>query len=327
MPHFRARFRRAAYLAMLGAAIAFGGCSSVKLSTLYVKGLQQTAMRGGFAGAAKVDVAGECPSCGPEDTILAQNIINAEQKFAAGCTGIPESEASYLRVRAMLDAQNSLPEYAGYVAGRMCRVADRYATCATSPRRIIAAGSADDPAGALNGAIEQCRTSNPDEADEILNRSIAQESEAINRAVLADDYSIAKSELSVYAALPRSSRLRAEEWRNTLANEESLESAAHKRTSIRIRSMVCDENYYAQNPDTGYVNTLGGLNMSEGGKIGTDNPFVAVSKTDTRESRMAVLTWELSRSEEVPVTDAQQMLQQAYNHAAKDPSYCSASNQ
>jgi hypothetical protein len=325
MPRFRDRVRRGAYALLLGAAFALGGCSTVKPSTTYLKGLQQIAMQGGFAVGASVDVAGECPSCGPEETVFAQNIIGAEQKFGVGCKGVPEAEASYRSVRAMMNPQNSIPEYAAWVANRMCVVADQYQACTTSPRRVVPAGAGEDPAGALTAAIDECRVSNPAEADDILNRAIAQEGESVNRAILAGDYMIAKPELRVYAALPRSSKLRAEEWRNTIANEESADSTARSRILARIKSMVCDESYYAQNPDTGYANMLGALNMSHGGRIGPDNPFEPVSKTDTKESRMAVLSWELSNSEELSTGDAQQMLQRAYDRAAKDSSYCSAS--
>jgi len=326
MPRFRERVRRRAYALLLGAALALWGCSTVKPSAAYLKGLQQNAMQGGFAAGESVDVAGECPSCGPEETIFAQNIVNAELKFAAGCKGIPPAEASYLRVRAMMDSTNSLPGYQTWIANRMCQVAEHYQACATSPNRAVPAGDRDDPAGALTAAIDQCRVSNAAEADEILDHAIAQEGESVNRAVLAGDYTIAKPELRVYAALPRSSKLRAEEWRNTIANEESADKAATKRIAARIKSMVCDENYYAQNPETGYANTVGALNMRNGGRLGPDNPFESVSQTDTKESRMAVLSWELSNSEELSATDAHQMLQSAYDHAAKDRSFCSASN-
>jgi hypothetical protein len=324
MPRFRDRVRRGAF-ALLGATLALGGCSTIKLSTTYLKGLQQIAMQGGFAAGASVDVAGECPSCSTEETVFAQNVINAEQKFGAGCKGVPDAEASYRSVRAMMNPQNSIPEYSAWVANRLCVVADQYQACSTSPGRVVPAGAGEDPAGALTAAIDECRVSNPAEADDILNRAIAEEGEFVNHAIMSGDYEIAKPELRIYAALPRSSELRAAEWRNTIAGEESADSTARSRISARIKSMVCDESYYAQNPDTGYVNMLGALNMSHGGKIGPDNPFEPVSKTDTKESRMAVLSWELSNSEELPTGDARQMLQSAYDRAAKDSTYCSAS--
>jgi hypothetical protein len=327
MPRFRDRIRRGAYTLLLGVSVTVYGCAAAKPSTAYLEGLQQAAMHGGLGPRMNVDVAGECPSCSPEETVFARNIINAEQKFGAGCNAVPDVEASYRRVRSTIDSRNSIPEYRAYVANRMCVVADQYQACTTSPRRVVPAGNSDDPASALTAAIDQCRASNPAEADEILNRAIAQEGESVNRAVLSGDYSIAKPELRIYAALPRSSKLRAEEWRNTIANEESADNAASTRLSARIKSMVCDENYYAQNSETGYANMVGALNMSHGGRIGPDNPFEPVSRTDTKESRMAVLSWELSGSEELSTTDARQMLQSAYDHAAKDSSYCSASSQ
>jgi len=85
--------------------------------------------------------------------------------------------------------------------------------------------------------------------------------------------------------------------------------------------MVCDEDYFVRNPETGYGTTVGGMNVRHGGRIGPDNPFVQISKSDTRESRMAVLTGELSDAEELPASDAQQRLQSAYQRATKDNSY------
>src|ERR1700684_144609 len=112
MPRLRDRIRRGAYALLLGAALALAGCFTVKPSTTYLKGLQQIAMQGGFAAGASIDVVGECPSWGPEETVFAQNIIDAEQKFGAGCKGVPDAEASYRSVRAMMNPQNSIPEYA-----------------------------------------------------------------------------------------------------------------------------------------------------------------------------------------------------------------------
>jgi hypothetical protein len=325
--HFRDRLRRGALLLVLGACAGLGGCSTIKPSTAYLIGLQQTAMHGGFAPGTEFDLAAQCPRCAPQETAFAQNIINAEQKFGAGCKGIADAEQSYRRVRALMDVRNSIPEYGTFVASRMCQVANQYQVCSTSPHRTVPAGDSADPAGAVTAAIEQCRVSNPAEADEILDRAIAQEGESVNRAVLAGDFASAKPELRVYAALPRSSKARAEEWHTTIASEESADKASNSRLYARIKSMVCDENYYAQNPDTGYAGVVGALNMSHGGRIGPDNPFEPVSQTDTRESRMAVLTWELSNSEELSASDAHQLLQGAYVRAAKDSSYCGTSNQ
>jgi hypothetical protein len=88
--------------------------------------------------------------------------------------------------------------------------------------------------------------------------------------------------------------------------------------------MVCDDTYYVQNSETGYASMLGGLNMRRGGRIGPDNPFEQASKTDTKESRMAILSLALSNVEELPLADAREMLTKAYAHASTDKSYCGA---
>jgi hypothetical protein len=225
-----------------------------------------------------------------------------------------------------MEPSNSLPEYATYLANRMCQVVEQYQTCAAPPHRIVPIGDTASPAGALTAMVEQCRESNPAEADEILNRAIAQESESISGALMAGDFAAARRELSVYAALPHSNPQRADEWRNASADEERADKARSARTSAAVKSMVCDENYYVPNPDTGYLRVVGGMNMSHGGRIGPDNPFEQRAPNDTRESRMAMLAWELSNAEELSVSDAQRMLQSAYTRAAKDHSYCASSN-
>jgi hypothetical protein len=326
MPQFHRRLGRGAFVLMLSAGTLMCGCSTTRPSIVYLKDLQQTAIRGGFASGASVNVAAECPTCGPEETLLAENIVNAEEKFGAGCKGMPDAEASYRRVRSMMEPTNSIAEYRTYLAARMCQVADQYQGCTALPHRVVPIGSEATPAGALTGAIDQCRESNPAEADEILNRAIAQESESISHALMAGDFATAQREVGVYAALPRSNQQRADEWRNAIADEECAAKAVSARTSARVKRMVCDENYYVHNPDTGYLRTVGGMNMSHGGRIGPDNPFEAPAPNDTRESRMAVLTWELSSAEELSAIDAQRMLQSAYDRAAKDHSYCGSSN-
>src|SRR5271166_1466325 len=326
MPQFRRRLRRGAFVLMLGAITLVCGCSTTKPSIIFLKDLQQTAIRGGFASGARANAAAECPNCSPQETLLAENIVNAELKFGAGCKGIPDAAASYRQVRTMMEPTNSLPEYGTHLATRMCQVAEQYQTCASPLHPIVPIGDNASPAGALTATIAECRKSNPAEADEILNRAIAQESESISRALMAGDFATAQREVGVYAALPRSNQQRADEWRTAIADEEWADKAVSTRASARIRSMVCDENYYVHNPDTGYLRTIGGMNMSHGGRIGPDNPFEPPAPNDTRDSRMAVLSWELASAEELSVTDAQRMLQNAYNRAAKDHSYCGSSN-
>ncbi len=321
----RRRISHGMLLLFLSATAAICGCSTVKPSTDYLKNLQQEALRGEVQ-TASLDVSRECPTCSPDEAIFAQQIVDAEQRFGAGCKGMPSAEASYRMIKTMIQPDNAIAGYKDFVANRMCQVAEKYQACAAPEHRAVAAGDSAAPAGALIAAIDQCRELNPGEADEILNRAIAQESESVNRAVLAGDYADAKPELRIYAALPRSNQQRAEEWRNSIADEESTAKALTAQTSAEIKSMVCDETYFVRNTETGYGNTVGGLNMRHGGRIGPDNPFVPVSKTDTKESRMATLTWELSNADEVSVTEAQKMLRNAYAHAAKDPSYCGGSD-
>jgi hypothetical protein len=225
----------------------------------------------------------------------------------------------------MMDPASVVPEYATYVAGRMCQVADRYETCTEPPHRAIPIGNEATPTGALTGAIEQCRVSNPAAAGEILNRAIAQESESISSAIMAGDLITARRELRVYAALPRANQQRADEWRNAIADEEQANKALSARASATVKSMVCDENYYVSNPETGYLRSVSGMNMSHGGRIAPNDPFGG-TPNDTRESRMAMLAWELSSAEELSTSDAQRMLQSAYSRAAKDHSYCGSTN-
>jgi hypothetical protein len=308
-------------LLILSASIC--GCSTVKPSSEYLKTLQQEALSGQIQ-SGPLEVGRECPTCSPDEAVLAQQIVDAEQRFASGCKEIAGAEASYRIIKTMIGPDNSIPRYQTFVADRMCQVAEKYQRCAAPDHRLVPVAEDGAPAGALIGAIDECRAHNPDEADEILNRAIAQESESINRAVLAGDYNYAKPELRIYAALPRADRERAEEWRATIADEESDAKAESRKTAAQLKSMVCDETYFARNSENGYGNTLGGLNMRHGGRIGSDNPFDPMAKTDTKESRMATLTWELSNADEVSVGDAQKMLQRAYAHAAKDPTYCGA---
>jgi hypothetical protein len=321
MLQFRDRVPHGVLLLLLSASAMVGGCStSTSPSADYLKRLQQTAMRGEFAHPARVEVATECPACDPEETILAQHIVSAEQEFAAGCKGIPGAEASYRKIRTMMEPGNSIPQYESFVTNRMCQVAEQYQACTAPGHRLVPIGRATAPTGALTDAIEQCRESNPAEADEILNRAIAQESESINRAILAGDFADAKPELRLYAALPRSNQQRAEQWRTTIAGEESVQRAAAARTSAQVKNMVCDDSYYVRNPETGYAILVAGMNMRH--RIAPDNPLEHVSTTDTRESRMAVLSWELSNVEELSAADAREMLNEAYARASKDSSYC-----
>jgi hypothetical protein len=319
----RARMSRSMLLLILSASIC--GCSTVKPSSEYIKSLQQEALSGQIQSGA-LDVGRDCPTCNPDEAVFAQQIVDAEQRFASGCNGIPGAEASYRIIKTMIGPDNSLPGYQTFVANRMCQVAEKYQSCSAPEHRSVSVGENGTPAGALIGAIEECRAQNPSEADEILNRAIAQESESINRAVLAGDYAGAKPELRIYAALPRADRQRAEEWWATIADEESEAKAESRKTAAEVKNMVCDDTYFARNPETGYGSTVGGLNMRHGGHIGSDNPFDPLAKTDTKESRMATLMWELSNADEVSIADAQKMLQHAYAHAAKDPSYCGAAN-
>jgi len=319
----RARVRRVMLLLVLSGPIC--ACSTVKPSSEYIKNLQQQALSGEIQSGA-LDVGRECPTCNPDETVLAQQIVDAEQRYRAGCKGTPAAEASYRIIKTMIGPDNSIPGYQTFIANRMCQVAEKYQRCAAPEHRSVAAGENGAPAGALIGAIEECRAHNPDEADEILNRAIAQESESINRAVLAGDLADARRELRIYAALPRADRQRADEWTSTIAAEEVAAKADSRKTAGELRNMVCDETYFVRNPETGYGSTLGGLNMRHGGRIGSDNPFDPLAKTDTRETRMATLSWELSNADEVSVGDAQKMLQRAYAHAAKDPSYCGSTD-
>jgi len=316
----RERFGRGLVLLVTCAAV-WGGCATVKPSSDYVKNLQQAALRG-EAQTGALEVAHECPTCTPDETVFAQQIVAAEQRFGAGCKGIAGAEASYRMIKAMIQPDNSIPGYSGFVANRMCQVAEKYQACAAPEHRELSAGDSAGLAAGLASAIAQCRETNPGEADEILNRAIAAESEAVSRALLSDDYANAKREWRIYAALPRSNKQRAEEWRVSIADEESSAHALHAKTSFELKGMVCDESYFVRNPETGYGVTVGGLNMRNGGRIGSDNPFEPVSKMDTRESRMATLTWELSNADEISMIDAQKMLLSAYQHAAKDPAYC-----
>ena len=310
-------------LVLLTGCATLGGCSTVKPSTAYLNNLQQIAMHRGFASGARSDVYGECPSCSVGEAAFAQNIIDAELNYARGCGGVADAEANYQRVRAMMDPSNSTPAYQAFVSDRVCRIADRYQKCATSPERSIAAGDRNNPAGALTAAIDQCRMTNPAQADEILDRAIADKEDAINRALLSDDYATAARELRVYAALPRANQQRAEQWRSTIENEESADHATRKRIAGRVRSMVCDEHYDVRNPETGYAKTVSGLNMRNGGKIVPENPYQPVSRADTPETRMTMLAWELSNLEDMPSGDAREMLQRAYDRAHRDSSYCS----
>jgi hypothetical protein len=319
----RERISRGTMLLLLGAAIC--GCSTVKPSTDYLKNLQQAALRGEIQSGT-LDVAHECPTCNPDEAILAQQIVDAEQRFGAGCKEIPGAEASYRMIKATMQPDDLVPGYKNFVDNRMCQVAEKYQACAAPGHRVVSAGDTTGPAGALNAAIDQCREHNPAEADEIVNRAIALESESINRDVLSGDYADAKPELRIYASLPRSNRQRAEEWRTSIADEEFAAKTLSMQTSAELKAMVCDDSYFVRNPETGYGNTVGGLNMRKGGRIGSDNPFEPVSKIDTKESRMATLIWELSNADEISMADAQKMLQRAYARAAKDRSYCGATD-
>jgi hypothetical protein len=323
MPHFRDRARYAVLLLVLSACAIDGGCSAAKPSSSdYLKSLQQTAMRGEFARTARVDISAECPACTPEDTIFAQNIVSAEQGFGAGCKGMPAAEASYRKIKTLMEPGNSSPEYETFVTTRRCQVAEQYQTCTAPGHRLVAIGDDLAPAGALVAAIDQCRESNSAEANEILNRAIAQESESINRAVLAGNFASAKPELRVYTALPRSSRQRAEQWRATIAAEESGQRDSAARTSAQVKSMVCDDHYYAHNQETDFATTVAGMNMRHGGKIESDDPVEHVSSTDAKETRLASLSWALSNVEELSASQAREMLNQAYARASKDRSYC-----
>jgi hypothetical protein len=318
-PRIRKRLSHGTMLLFIGAV--FCGCSTVKPSTDYVRSLQQAALRGEVQ-SGPLDVAHECPICNPDEAIFAQQIVDAEQRFGAGCKEIPGAEASYRMIKAMMQSDDLVPGYKNFVDTRMCQVAEKYQACAAPEHRAVSVGDSTGPAGALIAAIDQCREHNPAEADEILNRAIAMESESINRAVLAGNYADAKPELRIYAALPRSNQQRAQEWRTSIADEEFAAKTLSAQTSAELKGMVCDDSYFVRNPETGYGTTVGGLNMRKGGRIGSDNPFWPVSKTDTKESRLASLIWELSNANEISMADAQKMLQRAYARAAKDPSYC-----
>jgi len=324
MPQLRDRLSLGVTLLGLSACAQVFGCAPANPSLAYLKGVQQTAIGGGFAQSRRLDVAGQCPTCTPDETIFAERIAGAEQGFDAGCNGMPIAEADYRQVKTMLTPDNSTAAYGTFVTARMCQVAEQYQACTAPAHRQLPAGDSAAPAGALTAAINQCHESNPAEAEEILDRAIAQESESINRSIQTADFERARPELPIYAALPRSNQQRAEQWRTTIANEESAEREASVRTAARVRSMVCDDNYYVQNPETGYANMIGGMNMRHGGRIGPDNPFEPVSKTDTKETRMAVLTVALSNIEELPLADAQELLTKAYALAATDKSYCGA---
>jgi len=308
---------------LLTAGAMSGGCSTARPSaTDYLKSLQQTAMQGDFARTAAIDVATECPECNPEETAFAQHIVGAEQGFSAGCKGLPRAEASYRQVGTMMESANSIPEYATFVATRMCQVAEQYQICTAPGRRLTPIGDPIAPAGALVEAIDQCRRSNPAEADEILNRAIAQESEFINRAVMAGDLVNAKPELRVYSACPRSSKQRAQQWRATIAQEESAQREVAARISMQVKNMLCDDQYYARNPETGYPSVIAGMNLRHGGKIEADSSVEHLSETDAKETRMATLSWELSIADDLSADQARETLNQAYLRASKDPSYC-----
>jgi hypothetical protein len=323
MPQFRDRVCHGALLLVLGTSVALSGCATTRNSADYLRNLQQSAMRGEFARGGRVDVASICPACNPEEIIFAQNIVEAEQGFGTGCKGMPLAEDSYRKISATMGPINSIPEYQTFVAVRMCEVAEQYQTCTAPGYRVIPISTATAPAGALVAAIDQCRESNQGEANEILNRAIAQEGESVNRAILAGNFADAKPELRVYAALPRSSRQRAEQWRSTIAAEETAHGAAAVRTARQVRNMVCDERCILRNPETGYATIVPGMNLRHGGKIETDNPGEHVSATDAKEARMAMLGSELSNAEELSATEARDLLNQAYARASKDRSYCS----
>jgi hypothetical protein len=324
MPQFGNRICHSVVLLLLGASGLVSGCSTARPSaTDYLKSLQQGAMRGEFARSAKVDVAMDCPACNPDEANFAQHVAGAEQGFSAGCKGLPAAEASYRKIKTMMDPANSIPEYQTFVLNRMCEVAEQYQTCTAPGHRLVPIGDATAPAGALVAAIDQCRESNQEEANEILNRAIAQEGESVNRRILAGNFADAKPELRVYAALPRSSRQRAEQWRSTIAAEETAHGAAVARTAQQVRNMVCDERCILRNPETGYATVVPGMNLSHGGKIETDNPGEHASATDAKEARMAMLGSELSNAEELSATEARDLLNQAYVRASKDRSYCS----
>lgn len=312
--------RHSAWLLLLGASALISACATVRPSDDYLKNLQLSAIRGEFAQNTRVDVANECPTCDPEATIFAQNVVSAERGFGDGCKGMPSAEASYRKIKTMMEPDNSIPQYEAFVTNRMCQVAEQYQSCAAPEHREIPIGDSAAPAGALTAAIDRCRESNPDHADEILNRAIAQEAESISRSILTSEFDQARRELRVYAALPRSNRQRAQQWRVAIADGQSVQREVAAQTTAEVHSMVCDDRYYVRNPEDGYANIVPGMNMRRGGRL-EDGPFERIA-TDSKESRMAVLSGALSDEAELPQAEAQEILSKAYARASKDKSYC-----
>ena len=220
-------------LALLGSALMLivsssfiSGCSRNSASVDYLKGLQRTAVQGSLARLGNVDAAQQCPTCNESELGAARAIIAAEKGMAGGCHGLPTAESNY-RFLEQSFGQGGLPAepaYQDFIQRRTCVVASKYQECTDPGHRRLSIADESSPAGALVTVIDVCRNYNPLEADEILDRAIAREADAISFDILASDWKHVQPELNVYEALPRSNKERLAQWRSAIDKEETAES-------------------------------------------------------------------------------------------------------
>jgi hypothetical protein len=207
------------------ASAVLSGCSRNVSSAEYLEGLQKAAVQGSLGHISNIDASAECPTCSADQLELAKAMVAAEKGMEGGCRNLPAAESSYRFIEQSLSKGNlsAQSDYLDFIQHRTCVVAQKYQECTEPGDRHLLIADQSGPAGALVAAIDECRKSNPLEADEILDRAIAREAQEISIDILSSDWDRATPELKIYEALPRSNKDRVAQWRSAMTKEEAAE--------------------------------------------------------------------------------------------------------
>ena len=220
-----------ALMLIAGAGAVLSGCSRNPSSADYLKGLQKAAVQGSLAHIGNIDASTQCPTCSSAQIEFAKAMVAAEKGMEGTCRTLPTAESNYRYIEQSLSREDLAADadYQDFIQHRTCVVARKYQECTEPDVRNLSIGDESGPAGALVSAIDECRKFNPLEADEILDRAIAREAQAVSFDILASDWNHASPEVKVYEALPRSNKERVAQWRSAIAKEEAAEHSLPPR--------------------------------------------------------------------------------------------------
>ncbi len=313
-------------IAGAAACALVSGCSNNSRPAAYLKSLQQAAIAGSLP--PRIDPELECPQCDAADDALAQKIVDAEHELRGGCAGLSAAESNYRQIRDQLaDAEvPALPEYRVFASARMCTIARAYASCTDPANRRLEVSNQSGGAAPLVAAIDQCRSANPQTANEITADVLHNEAQAVSDAIMSGDFTRARREALVYRAVPSSNHERVEEWLSAMGAEEQAEKRAESRARARAHQMVCgaDVTYY-DHDDKGelFENSIPGMNLrAKFAPKKRDAEDAGASVQKSARQKLEDLTALLANEANLSLEQSRRFLTAAYREGRNDPTYC-----